>query len=155
MRAPYHTLSMDIFAAHHVLGLSILPDLATIRSCCNGLTVTFEPACERCQGESGSVKSPYHILSMDIFAAHHVVLGLSILPDLATIRPCCNGLIVTLDRRCVSRRDACQSNRSRGLCAAPLPYVKHGYRLSLPHTIRCWGYRYFPTSPPFAHAVTD
>jgi hypothetical protein len=47
-RLPCHMLSMDIVATHHtVLGISILPDLATVRSCCNGLTVTLEPSCER------------------------------------------------------------------------------------------------------------
>ena len=95
--SPAIMLSMDVIATHHmVLGVSILPDLAAVSSCCNGLTVTLEPSCERCQGESGSVKlsrravrdSPCHMLSMDIVATHRAVLGISILPDFAAVRTC-------------------------------------------------------------------
>ena len=40
------------------------------------------------------------MFSMDIVATHHAVLllGISIHPDLATVRSCCNGLTVALDR---------------------------------------------------------
>ena len=38
------------------------------------------------------------MLSMDIVATQHVVLGISIIPDLSTVRSYCNGCMVTLDR---------------------------------------------------------
>jgi hypothetical protein len=38
------------------------------------------------------------MLSMDIVATQHVVLGISIIPDLSTVRSYCNGFMVTLDR---------------------------------------------------------
>ena len=42
---------MDIITPHHmVLWISILPDLATVRSYCNGLTVTFDRLRTLCQG---------------------------------------------------------------------------------------------------------
>ena len=92
-------MSMCIVATHHaVLGISILPDLATVRSCCNGLTVTLDRLRTLCvKEECVSAEtfwrvvrgSPCHMMSMDIVATHHTVLGISILPDLATVRACC------------------------------------------------------------------
>ena len=47
-------------------------------------------------------------LSMDIVATHHAVLGISILPDLSTVRSCCNGLTVTLGRlRTLHAKEEC------------------------------------------------
>ena len=74
------------------------------------------------------------MLSMDIVAIHHAVLGISILPDLATVRSYCNGLTVTrvpTCERCV-KLNAGISNRPSALCVTPLPYVKHGYRCHIP-----------------------
>ena len=54
-----------------------------------------------CQGEmrvgqtvlEGCARLPCHMLFMDIVATHHVVLGISILPDPATVRSSCNGMV--------------------------------------------------------------
>ena len=98
-------VSMDIVATHHaVLGISIILDLATVRSYCNGLTVTLDrTSAKECEGPcqivlEGCSRLPCHMMSMDIVASHHAVLEISILPDLATVRSCCNGFTVTLDR---------------------------------------------------------
>ena len=38
------------------------------------------------------------MLSMDIVATQHVVLRVSIIPDLSTVHSYCNGFMATLDR---------------------------------------------------------
>ena len=100
---PCHMVSMDTVATHHaVLGISIFPDPATVRSYCNGITVTLDRLRRNVRVRQtvleGCARLPCHMMSMDIVATHHAVLGISILPDPATVRSCCNGLTVTLDR---------------------------------------------------------
>ena len=112
-------VSMDIVATHHaVLGISIFPAPATVRSCCNGITVTLGRLRRNVRVRQTVLEGlcaaplPYdeHGYRCD---THHAVLGVSILPDLATVRSCCNGLTVTLDRlRTLCVKQECVSVKS-------------------------------------------
>ena len=144
---PRHMFSMDIVATQHaVLGMSIHHDLATERSCCNGLTVALDRLRTlHVKEECVSVK-PFRRVVWAAPMPHvkhgyrcHTPCGardISILPGLATVRPCCNGLTVTLEPSCERCQGESGSAKSSQQVVRDSPAICLAW-ISLSHTMRC------------------